>query len=94
MDTHWTVDRGARKSRANVGMATLTIVVSRIDMMLPSTTTSASRFNCGSNPASPPPAPPPAGGASGVVSAVSGVVTVVLVVAGGAPSTVRRHARP
>ena len=103
VDTHCTVESGARKSRAKVGMATLTMVVSRIDMMLPSTTTRARRLRCGSSPArmpfdpvSPGAAADPAGvpsGTSGVVSAESRVVTVVLGVVGRAPPTVRHDAR-
>src|SRR5665213_3942585 len=43
------VERGALKSLASVSMATLTMVVSRIDMMAPRMTTRASRFSIGSN---------------------------------------------
>ena len=39
--THWIVDSGALSSRESVSRATLTIVVSRIDMITPTTTTAA-----------------------------------------------------
>jgi hypothetical protein len=39
--THWTVSSGASSSRESVCSATLTIVVSRIDMTTPITTTTA-----------------------------------------------------
>ncbi len=41
METHWIVLSGASSSRDSVSSATLTIVVSRIDMITPTTTTAA-----------------------------------------------------
>src|SRR3954447_23897426 len=41
VDTHWIVDSGDWRSSDRVSSATLTIVVSRIDMITPSTTTPA-----------------------------------------------------
>ena len=41
MLTHWIVDSGEWNVRPSVSMATLTIVVSKIDMIVPSTTTMA-----------------------------------------------------
>src|SRR4051794_13179469 len=43
-------DRDEPRSRPSVSIATLTIVVSRIDMIVPSTTTDASRINARSRP--------------------------------------------
>ena len=48
MVTHWMVDSGEWKSRLRVSMATLTIVVSRMDMTAPSTTTTERRRITGS----------------------------------------------
>ena len=68
-------------------MATLTIVVSRIDMMLPSTTTRARRLRWGSSPASTPRAPASPGAAPAVdggsdAGRSGGVFAVSLVVIG------------
>jgi hypothetical protein len=41
VETHWIVSSGAESSRDSVSRATLTIVVSRIDMTTPTTTTAA-----------------------------------------------------
>ena len=48
MITHWMSDSDAFRSRPSVSSATLTIVVSRIDMIDPSTTTVAMRQTCAS----------------------------------------------
>src|SRR5271166_4064474 len=58
-------------------MATLTMVVSRIDMMLPITTTNARRLSWGSKPARPP-RPSGAVGVSGIDPAMSLEVIAVL----------------
>ena len=52
MDTHWIDVSDASRSRASVSIATLTIVVSRIDMIVPSTTTDARRSRSRSSPIS------------------------------------------
>ena len=71
--THWTVDSGRPEVLGQGGMATLTMVVSRIDMMVPSTTTRASRLSWGSRPDRPVAAGASARGASpgGAVSGLS-----------------------
>jgi hypothetical protein len=50
--THWIVDSDVCRRPPSVSIATLTIVVSRIDMMAPSTTTAHRRLRAGSKPAS------------------------------------------
>src|SRR3954454_3078258 len=46
--THWMDDSVVSNSRPRVSIATITIVVSRIDMMMPRTTTAAIRRKAGS----------------------------------------------
>jgi hypothetical protein len=50
--THWIVESGAWRSRPSVCSATLTIVVSRIDIIAPTMTTTATRRVSGLRPSS------------------------------------------